>query len=245
MDNFDVVVPVGPNDVSVIHRQLDHVKKNVIGYREIYLVTPDPILKVDGCITIDEKLHYPFNKQTVAEYHGKLRRNGWYYQQLLKLYAGFCIPGILERYLVIDSDTFFMKPTKFVRNGKCMFNWGTEYHKSYFEHMKRIHPGLVRVDPAKSGICHNMIFETKYLRQLFDMVEKKHKDKFYNVFLKLITDKEKSGASEYEIYFNYMCKFHWNDILLRKLKWANVGELKDYPDMNYVSYHSYLRNKKI
>ena len=40
-------------------------------------------------------------------------RIGWYLQQLLKFYAGFVIPDILQRYLIIDCDTHFLKPTKF------------------------------------------------------------------------------------------------------------------------------------
>ena len=31
-----------------------------------------------------------------------------------------------------------------------------------------------------------------------------HNDLFYNIFLKNVTDLNGSGASEYEIYFNYM-----------------------------------------
>ena len=68
---------------------------------------------IDGCITIFEKI-FPFSLDTVAKIHGKRDRNGWYLQQLLKLYAGKIIPNILDKYLVIDSDTFFLKPTKII-----------------------------------------------------------------------------------------------------------------------------------
>ena len=124
----------------------------------------------------------------------------------MKLYAGKVIPNILERYLVIDSDTFFLKPITFVENNKCLYNFGTEYHKAYFKHMMELDKKLIKVDMNKSGICHHMIFETKYIDEIITKIENNHNDKFFNVFLKLVTEKKGSGASEYEIYFNYMLK---------------------------------------
>ena len=84
---FDIVIPVGPNDKSIIETQIKYTKKNIIGYRNIYLICYDPSISIEGCITINENI-FPFNIETVIKYHGKLYRNGWYLQQLLKLYAG-------------------------------------------------------------------------------------------------------------------------------------------------------------
>lgn len=238
---FDIVIPVGPNDKSVIEQQIKHTKKNIIGYRNIYLICYDPTITIDGCITINENI-FPFNIQTVAKYHGKLKRNGWYLQQLLKLYAGKIIPDILDKYLVIDSDTFFLKPTTFVENNKCLYNYGTEYHEPYFYHMKKLDKDLVKIDKNKSGICHHMIFETKYIDQLFSNIEKNHNDLFYNVFLKLVTKKKGSGASEYEIYFNYMLKYYPTKIKIRKLNWKNTNNIQTNNNLDYISYHWYMRD---
>lgn len=237
---FDIVIPVGPNDKSVIEKQIKYTKKNIIGYRNIYLVCYDPTITIDGCIIINENI-FPFNIETVQKYHGKLKRNGWYLQQLLKLYAGKVIPEILEKYLVIDSDTFFLKPTTFVENNKCLYNYGTEYHKPYFQHMKKLDKDLIKIDKNKSGICHHMIFETKYIDELISTIEKNHNDLFYNLFLKTITEKKFSGASEYEIYFNYMLKNNPDKIKIRKLKWTNTNKLETNSNLDYISYHWYMR----
>ena len=241
-DKFDIVIPVGPHDENLIKKQLVFTKKNIIGFRNIYLICYDNKLNFEDCITIDEKI-FPFNLDTVKKYHGELDRNGWYLQQLLKLYAGIVIKDILDKYLVIDSDTFFLKPTIFLKNNNCMYNYGIEYHKEYFRHMKRLSSNFFKMDKKKSGICHHMIFETKYIKEIFNLVEKKHNDKFYNVFLKLVNKKhrDKSGASEYELYFNYMLKNHNDKIILRKLKWLNTKRVKKYKNYDYVSYHWYLR----
>jgi len=239
---FDIVIPVGPKDSSIIKEQIKYTKNNVIGYRNIYLICYDPSINIDGCISVDKTI-FPFNMETVAKYHGKLKRNGWYLQQLLKLYAGKVIPGILDKYLVIDSDTFFLKPTTFVETNKCLYNYGTEYHIPYFRHMKKLDKDLTKVDGNKSGICHHMIFETKYIDDIISKVEKNHNDLFYNVFLKTITESTRthSGASEYELYFNYMLKYNPDKIKIRKLNWKNVDKLETNSNLDYISYHWYAR----
>jgi hypothetical protein len=217
---FDIVICVGPNDKDIICKQIEYTKKNIIGYRNIYLICYDPTIIIHGCITIDEK-QFPFSLDTVRNIHGQLNRNGWYLQQLLKLYALITIPEILERCLVIDADTFFLKPTLFIKNNKCLYNYGTEYCNHYFDHMLKMHEDLIKVDINKSGISHHMMFEKTYINKLINKIEEKHNDKFYNVFLKMVPNANVSlsGASEYEIYFNYMLKNYSDKIEIRQLKW--------------------------
>lgn len=248
---FDIVIPVGPNDVDIIGLQLRYTKSNIIGYRNIYIVceqTDDKIdiinniTKIDDNIIIINERIFPFTIETVSLIHGKSQRNGWYLQQLLKMYAGKVIPNILERYLVIDSDTFFMKPTEFIQNNKCLYNWGFENHGPFFQHMKRLDTDFNKVSRF-SGICHHMMFETIYIGEIINKVELNHNDPFYITFLKQVAfDKETSGASEYEIYFNYMLKNHPSKITLRELKWKNVDRLLYDTSLDYISYHWWRRS---
>jgi hypothetical protein len=238
-DLYDIVIPVGPSDSDQINDQLTFTTKNIIGYRNIYLICYDTSIQIidKSIIIIDEKT-FPFTIKDVEKYHSKYDRNGWYLQQLLKLYAGLVIPGILERYLVIDADTYFLKPTVFVEDNKCLYNTGNEYHIPYFQHMLKLYPSMEK-QIQESGICHHMMFETKYINELFSKIEQQHHDLFYNVFLKLVTHKIHSGASEYEIYFNYMLKNHADKIKIRSLKWSN--ESKFSFNLDYVSCHYYNR----
>ncbi len=243
-NSFDIVIPVGPNDKDIINKQIKYTQKNIIGYRNIYLICYDPNIIIDGCITINESI-FPFSLESVSNFHGKLNRNGWYLQQLLKIYALITIPEILERCLIIDSDTFFLKPTTFIENNKCLYNYGREYHSPYFSHMLKMDKELIKVDNTKSGICHHMMFEKTFINKLINKIEEIHNDKFYNVFLKLVKDVEGSGASEYEIYFNYMLKNYNNNIIIRRLSWINTKNLDDLnSDYDYISYHWYSRRTK-
>jgi hypothetical protein len=206
-----------------------------------------------GCQTIDESI-FPFSLEAVGEYISVPERRGWYLQQLLKLYAGQVIPGILPRYLVIDSDTCFLKPTRFVsEDGKrAYFATGVEHHRPYFEHMARLDPAFRRVHAALSGICHHMLFETQYVQTLFERVERcgerDGRTPFWVLFLQCVDPEwhKHSGASEYELYFNYMLDMHPDAIEIRQLRWANVSVLPSPMTArrrryDYVSCHHYLR----
>ena len=57
--NFDIVICVGPDDNNIIEHSLSYTKKNIIGYRKIYLVCSNPTINIEGTITIDEKI-FPF-----------------------------------------------------------------------------------------------------------------------------------------------------------------------------------------
>jgi len=238
---FDIVIPVGPNDSTIIAKMIEHTKEFIIGYRNIYLVSFDPNIKFDGCITIDENI-FPFNKNTVARHLGNNSRNGWYLQQLIKLYAGFHIENILNNYLIIDSDTYFFKYTTFFKNKLPLYNTGTEYHLPYFNHMNKLHPTLKK-QTYFSGICHHMMFQTNIITELFMLVESFHKKPFYICFLECIDTNDilGSGASEYEIYFNYLHIYHNKKFQIRELKWSNSNLLNNNNNYDYISYHWYMR----
>jgi hypothetical protein len=249
---FDIVIPVGPNDKEVIESQIISTRNNIIGYRNIYLVSYDSKLFLPGCITIDERI-FPFSIKDTQKYIIPARA-GWYLQQLLKLYSGFVIEDILDRYLVIDSDTYFLKKTNFIYNNKCLYNFEKNVmaiHKYYFFHMKKLHPSFgisFNINGEyRSGICHHMLFEKKYLKEIFDMVKSVHNKEFWVVFLQKVISRVDHGsdASEYEIYFHYMVKNHPNEILIRPLNWVNVSSMKNIESYDYVSYHHYMRSTSI
>lgn len=250
---FDIVVPLGPNERGNIFRQIEYTKKNVIGYRNIYIVTNNfDNIKIDDCTIIDESI-FPFKMSDVADYFfkhdGKDNRNGWYLQQLIKLHAGFVIEDILETYLVIDADVFFLKPTDFYKDSKFLFTTSNEMVPQYFTHMEKLHPSFKKVINY-SGISHHMVFNKIYVKEMFEIVEKIHNKPFWNVFIECVEEHKKhlpdfseSGASEYELYFNYMVQNHMDIIEIRQLNWENKNmsyNLSNEYNLDYVSLCSWL-----
>lgn len=247
---FDVVIPVGPHDVEMFTKvQLPCTRKNIVGYRNIYVICPDALVDLlqshCGNVTIVPESIFPFSIETVAQYHGKSGQNGWYLQQLLKLYAATVVPNMLERYLVIDADTCFFKPTAFydAQTDRYMFNWGSEEHFPYFFHMSRLNPQFRKMS-YKSGICHHMIFHKHFVEEMFGLVMPKHPEatNFYQVFLQCVDQKyfTGAGASEYELYFNFMLLVHPKRMILRKLKYSeqSLADKRSSHD-DYASFHWY------
>jgi hypothetical protein len=51
-----------------------------------------------------------------------------------------------------------------------------------------------------------------------------------------------SGASEYEIYFHFMLRYHPERMVVRELCWKNVSSLRDaHGGEDFVSNHWYSR----
>ncbi len=252
---FDIVIPVGPHDLATVHKVVKYAQKNVIGHRNIYLLSCDRSIVVDGAITVDES-KAPFNKASLAKYFKTEKCRGWpnwHLQQLLKFYAGFFIPDILEDYLVIDADVYFLKPTTFFdENGRCLLAFGAECHQPYFDHMARLHPSLVKKHQNLSGICHHMMFNREIIIEMIKFITKNNPENFVQVILRALDESVDSGMSEYEIYFNYMLEFHPAECAIRKLNWKNTYlipnkflELTIFYNQDFVSQFNrggYLKN---
>jgi hypothetical protein len=248
---FDIIFPLGPNDVDIFKKYIKYNQQNILNYRNIYVVSYDPSIEVNGCITIDEN-KFLFLKTAIQEKMGDSPRVGWYFQQLIKLYSHKIIDGLLDKYLVMDTDMIFIKPTEFFTNDKTNFSFSGQYHYEYFIHMKKLHPCLIKQNEL-SGICDHMMFEKRYLEEMFQMVENYHEKtnelddfsvacegedkfavasegKFYKLFIDFIDPIDYhvdgrgkgSGASEYEMYFNFMLIYHKEVVFLKKLNYEFV-----------------------
>jgi hypothetical protein len=243
---YDIVICVGPNDYNIIYESIKYTIKNILDYRYIYIITPEPekfTFKNDFIKVINENI-FPFNKNSFYNIWGESKRHGWYLQQLIKLYAGLVIKDILDNYLVIDSDTFFLKPITFIKENKYLLTVGYEYHKPYFTHMNKLHYSFKKINKF-SGIAHHMIFNKNIVLEMFNLIEEKHKCKFWELFIKSIDPKDykNSGASEYEIYFTYLLLNHIEKVVLRALNWKNLNSLSQLNEnYDFVSIHWYMRS---
>ena len=92
-----------------------------------------------------------------------------------------------------------------------------------------------------------MLFQKSVLESLFEKVENTHKIPFWKIFCNLVDDGNlaHSGASEYEIYFNFVVS-STNKVSIRKLKNANIisiDQIKIYKNMkfDFVSLHTWNR----
>jgi hypothetical protein len=255
---LDVIIPCTEKDLTTLEHCIAGILKNGRPIRRVIIVSNRKL--TNKAEWFDEK-KFPFCKADVAlqlcgEDAARAKayltapqsRTGWYYQQLLKFYAPFVIPGISANVLILDSDTIFLRPVHFLNSEHAgLYNTGTENHQSYFEHAKRLIPGFRKRFQGMSGVCHHMVFQRCVLEDLFRTVESTHHTEFWKAFCRCVSanDLELSGASEYEIYFNFLFS-RSTQPAVRTLRWDNVSSLtnlKDYKSKgyHYISCHAWMR----
>ena len=255
-DPIDVVIPCVEKDLATLKLCIRGIRENGVNIRRIIVVSKN--LLTEEAEWFDEA-RYPFSFQDIAgalakykpkfEYLlQKTRRTGWYYQQLLKFYAPLVIPNISPNVLILDSDTIFLNPVTFLnpQNGG-MYNTGEEHNPPYFRHGSLLIPGFYKCFPEYSGITHHMIFQRPIIKALIEEVEHYHATSFWQIFCLLVPPDQLpySGASEYEIYFNYAFS-HTNQVTLRKLRWKNIQRLREIDKfkaegLHYICLHTHDR----
>lgn len=249
-DPIDVVIPAVDKDNDSLNLCIKGIRENCKNVRRIIVVSRNKL--TDEAEWFNEA-DYPFSIKDIDArlYHSQVsesihERTGWYYQQLLKLYVFTVIPDISSNVLILDSDTIFLNPVEFLNDAHAgLYNTGIEYHHPYFEHMRRLLPSLRKLYPHISGITHHMLFQKCVVEDLFSCVEDLHKIPFWQAFCNCVdTQRTHSGASEYEIYFNFVFS-RTNQVEIRQLKWKDVpffnGPAYKNEGYHYVSCHAYLR----
>lgn len=254
---IDVVIVSHPKDKDTIDLCIEGIRENCPLVRRVIVVSSHRLTK--NAEWFDEK-QYPFSKNDVflkigrgskkkaeAYFNQSGRPVGWFYQQLLKLYAPLVIPNISPNVLVIDADTVFLNPVTFLNevNGGLFCMSSLPAKRRYLDHAKRLVPGYERVYPEVYSVCHHMLFQKPILKDLFKKVEKFHKTSFWKAFCLCVDLDERKGASEYEIYYNFALR-NTDQVELRPLHWKNSPTLDQISifkaeGYQFVSFHTYLR----
>lgn len=250
---IDVVIPVHKKDLQILEYCIEAAKKKIVNIRRIIVVSKERYS--DNAEWFDEA-KFPFSFELVHSYVGG--STGWYFQQLLKLYAPLVIPDISENVLILDSDTvFFRKVAMLDAEGRPFYNISKDenvrnkdFDQRVANHVKKMLPAIaVENLPTEfqnvSGISHNMMFSREVLRDLFAKVEQHDGggDPFYKIFLKHADSQH--SVSEYQIYFNFLLIFYRDKIRIRKLNYKNTADIniRKYRrrfKYHYCSFHSYL-----
>ena len=222
---YDMVMCLGPRDINLFNETINRANKYIKNLNKIYVITPLEVEnKFDNVVIVNEN-RYPFSKIIIDDMFKTPQRSGWYLQQLLKLYAPVVINELKDNFVIVDTDVLFHNDVHFFENDKIRFNIGDQYWKHYFVHMNKLHPSLKKVCNV-SGICHLMPMKRHIIQDLFSIVEKHHNKEFWKAFLDCVEpyNYPYSGASEYEILFNFTIKNYMNEMCLVPLEWKNDSD---------------------
>jgi hypothetical protein len=259
---IDVVIPAHPKDVETLILCIKQAKKYVSNIRRIIIISPIIIpeaMEISGVEYIPDSA-FPFNIEKIAETlpDEKIRhRSTWYFQQLVKFYIFETIPTLTDNVLILDSDVIFLRRHTFVtRDGTINLTISNnESHQPYYEHMARLFPHIARANASWSGVSHHSVFNRQIIENIMNATIDCHPDlclpentnpidNFWRIFLKLVDKNDDSGASEYEIYFNYSLIIFPEIIRAREIKWYNYGDNENnYREAVFVAVHNWKRSE--
>lgn len=146
-NKFDLIIPVVYKDYGMLDRVLQYVVK-YISPDNIYIITdaryrkylPKEARRME---VVDENVLLPglsfFRIKSLLKQSGNVDgRPGWYLQQFIKM--GFALSDYSQNqyYLSWDADTIPLRKLDFFVDGKVMFAMKKEFHKPYFDTIKRI-----------------------------------------------------------------------------------------------------------
>lgn len=246
---FDAVVPLHPKDLEVLPYCIHGLRKNTTGLRNIYVISKeDP---EEDVIWISEA-NFSFSLADVAAIIQSTNgREGWYFQQLLKLYAFRTIPDILPHALLFDADCIMCRPVTFFQDGKTLFDWSEKQgNEPYFTHARAIMGDLFQhVDQEKSGITDHMMVHHPIMEGLLQKIETRGKMRpAWRICLEAVAADRRnlSGMSEYEIYYNYALTWYAEQHGLRQLKRGMGTSFRALTegsgDAHIIAIHNWLVN---
>ena len=155
-DRVDVVIPAHIKDLDTVTLCVEYVKKNVKNLNNVYVVSRTKLC--DNAIWISEDI-FPFTLDQVGDIIGRHWRTCWYFAGLIQTTAALVIPNLLNNVLILDSDTLFIKPVEFVKNGVAQFNIsGYDGTQPYYEHLMKLIPGMKRIHKY-SGVAHCILMQ--------------------------------------------------------------------------------------
>jgi hypothetical protein len=199
IENFDILIVCHQKDFQKLSMVISSIKSNVVGFDKIHIISNGKLLSDDPQIV----LHNEKDILNVDLSKIKYRPN-WIYQQLLKL-----LQTVTKQwYLVIDADTIITRQISPIENGnaKFYFNQNNQNYEPYFNFSNKL---KVPKSEDNTFISEIMLFNRDYVKELFSMNELNTTEDILKFIYENVD--ESSQLSEYELYGNFIEKYHPNE----------------------------------
>jgi len=212
-------------DFAILPDAIEHAFVATSKYpnTRITVITPDKyvnilkdLLQEYEVIIHGESIY--FDAQTLEKLEKTFQnRFGWVLQQLLKL--KFTFSSNSSGVLIIDSDTLLLDQRQWLlSNGAQLLTPTWEYHRPYYKYLKSI--GICDLTPEFTFVSHHMLMQPKILKDLFAYVGWTEVQDLAEIVCSEQNLGEQSPFSlDYELYAQYLYKFHPDKVLLGK--WSN------------------------
>jgi hypothetical protein len=246
--HFDACIPYHPKDSDILDYCIQSMRTHLRGLRTIYIISETDPCQEDT-VWISES-RYPFTKSDVQGIlQSTTGREGWYFQQLLKLYSARVLQNeLLPNVLWIDSDVVICKPiTFFDTSGAILLDWKETYYDPYFPHIQRVLGDSYSFhEEWLSGIADHMMVRTNHLEEVLQRIESQTNYPAWEGLLRAVdpASKDFSGMSEFEILYIYMLTNYPSMYIRRQLKrkWATTFHDVKTGLYDMVIFHLWYRD---
>lgn len=234
---IDVIFTCLPKDIDTISfgiKMLNNINHPI---NKIFLIGPQDTSLESFCennniVFIEENSLLGYGKDELSYTHNNKDRSGWLFQQLLKwAIADKCE---MDNYLILDSDTFFIKNKIFEKEGKQILDFSDEYHLPYYKTYEKL-TGLKHVQPV-SFVSHYMLIERAKLQKLKELIASEHNMNWDKAIISLIDNNQNSYFSEFETYANFVLTKYPKDFIIEY--WFNQSFSK-----TNTEYHEVINEK--
>jgi hypothetical protein len=253
---YDILIPAHPKDFKILQPCIESLQRYAAGAGTIWIVSasqpPAAVADSQRLRWIPESV-FPFQLSDVRTALGVTNgREGWYFQQLVKLYCFRVLPELREKVLLFDADTVLQRPVEFVSpSGSTVFmDWTEIQHAPYFRHAAAaVGPKWKRPFSVYSGVTDHMVVRKDLMESLLRAVEAHTGQPAWKGLLATVspTQAPKSGMSEYELYFNWAFTQDRPRHRLRQLRHlvaTSPAASTPAPDVDMISYHSWAAAKE-
>ena len=247
---IDFIIHCHQKDFPSLKLCVNGIRENISVCNRIFIVSEEKP-NIDNVIHISETEYSSYItkdriKKIWSEKNPPLSyRSKWLFQQFLKLLSFKIIEDLTDSFVLVDSDTIFLRDVSFDLN-KFYYCKAEEYHKPYLNPIKK----LLNVEDTIGFSCisHHMIFNKEKLSSMVREIEDRFNSNFVDIILNIIDYNEGSCISEWDLYSNYMLLNHSEMCVQRQLSWDDISfiPVKSHLDefkqsYDFVSCHAYKR----
>lgn len=192
----DAIVPYHPKDRDTVRVCLKSLKF-VLGVERVFLVCSED-QHIPRGIFVDERNATSLLSIEQIRGHVLPGREGWIFQQLLKLGAPSYIPDLSDVFMVCDSDIIFLvNPYAAIPDGKVPWSkaFDGSVHRPYWDHFLRL---MQMVPPSEfSFINHHAIWHKEAISSFLDSICERNSKPWDRAIVDCLDANEQSGFSEY------------------------------------------------
>jgi hypothetical protein len=152
-------------------------------------------------------------------------RTGWYRQQFIKWFQNVTS----DDYLVSESDNIYMKKVKIFEGDKPIFILGNDqYHVPYYKFTETLF-GFGREYPY-SFINEIMLLKRDIIKEFVSSMGMTKYGFFAMIAAELNRTQELSGMSDYDLYGNYVTKYHKDMYAIEYVKFIHLSKPRSWTE---------------